>query len=289
MRKSLIRSPEENAQYRVKLENKRRQLIELKYKTAQIDSLDLLQADRSTLNVHQWTVISNLIHNFDIFHQEQTKQLSDLQKPNPFKTRFKLSSYEQLVTIYFDTTKPLIERIPDYYQLALRNRAIITQRTLASLVAINAMHSMNLTGYRPYFDKNLQHIYDVYYGVENVFQAERLREKLNSILNSDLTIFKLFLAILIFSSLTLDVSISIDNEYSHSQTLFHLQNHYTELLWRYILFRFRQEHMAIRFFSGMIQYCIHMQNFIHDLRKKMESAQNVMDILSKNIESSLKM
>ena len=285
----MIRSPEENARYREQIELKHRQLIKLKYKTAQIDTLDLLHADRSSLNVEQWSLISNLIHNFDIFSEEQTKQLLDLQKPNPFKTRFKMLLYDQFVTICFNTTKPFIERIPDYQQLTISNRLILIQRTFASLVCINAMNNMNLTGYRPYFDKNLQHIYDVYYGSENIFQSERLREKLNFIFNSDLTIFKLFLSILVFSNITSDVPISSDNEYVYSQTIFHLQNRYIDLIWRYMLFRFRHEHITIRLFSNIIQYCIHMQNFIHNLKNKMESAQNVMDVFIKNVETSLKL
>jgi hypothetical protein len=71
MRKCLVRSSEENAQYRQQIKLKRRQLIQLKYHTGQIDTLDLLHSDRSSLTNHQWSLISNLVHNYDIFYAEQ--------------------------------------------------------------------------------------------------------------------------------------------------------------------------------------------------------------------------
>jgi hypothetical protein len=70
MRRNVYTS-EEITRMQHPLEGKYRSLIEQKYKYAQLVTLDLLCADRSSLNSNQWTLISNITHIYDTLFEEQ--------------------------------------------------------------------------------------------------------------------------------------------------------------------------------------------------------------------------
>ena len=113
------------------------------------------------------------------------------------------------------------------------------------------------------------------YGSEIILENEKLRQKLDHIFHADVILVKLVLAVLAFDNVTSNLSStsqhdskSIDNQWNSSSTLLTIQNHYLDILWRYMLFRFRQEQIVIHLFSKIIYNCLHVQTFSSHVAKE---------------------
>jgi len=132
-------APPDYAGNRQRVEDKLRVLVEQKYKRAQLVSLDLLNVDRSSLNVTQWCLISNITHSYDaLFEKHKQKivpfRLCDEQKP--IKLRLKISNYQQLVATYFTFIVPFLEHIPDYQSLELSDRLRLIHHNMIKLTLV---------------------------------------------------------------------------------------------------------------------------------------------------------
>jgi len=200
-----IHTSEEITRKQNDLEEKRRSLIEQKYKYAQLITLDLLRADRSSLSTNQWNLISNITHIYDIFFEENKQKISHLyifDEQRPIKMRLKISNYQQLAATYFTFIVPFLERIPDYQLLELSDRLTLIHHNMVTLTAIQSHHMASITGFISHFDKDYGPIINMIYGSELICGKERLREMMDTIFYADSFLVKLLLVILAFSNVT---------------------------------------------------------------------------------------
>jgi hypothetical protein len=292
-----IHTSEEITRKQNDLEEKRRSLIEQKYKQAQLITLDLLRADRSSLSTNQWNLISNITHIYDIFFEENKQKISHLyifDEQRPIKMRLKISNYQQLAATYFTFIVPFLERIPDYQLLELSDRLTLIHHNMVTLTAIHGHHMTSITGFISNFDKNYGPIVNMIYGNELISENERLRQRNDSIFHTDLFLVKLLLVILAFSNVTPCLSFtsqiipkSMNEEMMFSKRLFQIQNDYVDIMWRYMLFRYRDEKVVIRLYFNIVYNCLHLQNFFHQVAERNDLHKHMYDKLVEQIETKL--
>jgi len=280
-----------------RLEEKHRPLIEQKYTRAQFDTLGLLHADRSSLNTDQWGVISNIVHIYDTLFEEQRQKIFHLHinhEQKPIKIRLKIANYHELVGTYFEFIGPFLEHFPDYQSLELSDRSTLIHHNMVTLTGIHSHYIASTTGFIPYLDKNYTSIIEIIYGNEIVFNIERLRQRCDAIFHTDLVLVKLVLVILAFSNYTSCLSFpssnifkSMNNEMIFAKKLLTIQNQYIDILWRYMLFRFRHEELVIYLYSKIIYNCLHVQNFTRQVVEENDLHKNIYENMIEEIERKL--
>jgi hypothetical protein len=285
------------ARKRQQLDDKRRLLVEEKYKRAQLVSLDLLNADRSSLNVNQWGLISNITHIYDVLFEEHKQKLIHFQmqdEQKPVKLRLKISKYQQLAATYIAFIVPFLERIPDYQSLEQSNRLTLIHNNLVTLTSFHGHYMMSVTGFTPYFNRNYAPIVNMIYGNEVVVGNEKLRQRCDSIFHTDLFLAKLVLVMFTFSNITPCLSFtlyptskSMSDEVMFSKTLFQIQNTYVDVLWRYMLFRFRDENLVVRLYASIVCYCLHVQKLSYQVAEQNDLHKDMMEKLTEQVETEL--
>jgi hypothetical protein len=288
---------EEFTQNQQRLEDKRRSLVKQKYKCAQLVTLDLLRADCSSLNTNQWSVISNITHSYDTLFDEQKQTIHRLHMfdvTKPIKMRLKISNYQKLVATYFTFIPNFLERIPDYQSLKLSDRLTLIHQNMITLTGIHSHYMASTTGFIPYFHKNYAVIMNMIYGSEIVSENERLRQRMDTIFHADLILIKLVLVIFAFSNVTPYLSFttemiskSMKDEMMFSKKLFAVQNDYVDILWRYMLFRFRHEKIVVRLYSNIVYNCLHVQNFSRQVAERNDLHKNIFDNLIQEFDTKL--
>jgi hypothetical protein len=276
-----------------RFEEKKRCLVKQKYKQAQLSTLDLLAADRSSLNSQQWGIISNVIHVYDTLFEEQKQKLLHLRinrERKPVKIRFKMANYQELASTYFEFIVPFLENIRDYQLLDLSDRSVLIHHNMITLTGIHSHYSSSTTGFIPYLDQVYAPLIQIVYGNEIIVNNERLRLRLDSIFHTDLILVKLLLVILAFSNYTSCLSSTspiINDEINFAQKLFTIQNSYVDILWRYMLFRFRSENLVMHLYSKIIYNCLHVQNFSHQVAEENNLHKDMYENFIEEIEAKL--
>jgi len=79
----------------------------------------------------------------------------------------------------------------------------------------------------------------------------------------------------------------MNEEMMFSKRLFEVQNNYIDVLWRYMLFRFRHEEVVVRLYSNIVYNCLHIQNFLRQLAEQNDLHKNIFNNLIEEIETKL--
>jgi hypothetical protein len=240
---------------------------------------------------------TNVTNIYDTLFEEHKLKISQFHthaQQQPIKIRLKIVNYQQLVSIYFTFIVPFLERIPDYQSLDLANRLTLVHHNTATLTGIHSHYINSTTKYIPYYDKNYAPVVNMLYKTEIVVETEKLRQKLDAVFHSDTVLVKLFLVIGAFSNVASCLSPtsqtiikSDDDEVMFSKTLLRIQNTYVDVLWRYMLFRFRHEELVARLFTKIVCNCLHVQKFSHDIAEENDLHKDMCDTLVEEIESKL--
>jgi hypothetical protein len=297
MQRKLVYISEEYARNKQQWIDKYDILVKQKYKCARLVPLDLLRADRSTLTVNQWSILSNVTHIYDTLFEEHKQKISHLHiqvQQQPIKTRFKIANYQQLVSTYFTFIVPFLEHIPDYQSLDLFDRQTLVHHNMITLTGIHSHYMASTTQFIPYLDKNYAPTMNMLYGNELVDANEKLRQNLDAIFHTDSVLVKLFLVIGAFSNITPCLSPtsqttikSDDDEVMFSRILLRIQNSYVDVLWRYMLFRFRHEELVELLFAKIVYNCLHVQKFTSDIAEENDLHEDMCNTIVEEIESKL--
>ena len=216
--------------------------------------MNLLRADQSTLTVDQWNLLVNLSHCYDdhtglSFGEQYMSEQHNL----PPKLRFKISSILELFQLVLDTTQSLYKNNEDFLSLSTNDRSILLHGTLLRTASISSnfiAYKIQLLNEPAYFDA-IQVISPA--GLVSV--VRRLSQRLNF----DMTVMKLFLAILSFSTFRYTIyPNSSSANFSNIQQILGIQDRYIEVTWRYLLYKYDHE-QAVKYLSDFIR-CIFIVN-----------------------------
>jgi hypothetical protein len=124
----------------------------------------------------------------------------------------------------------------------------------------------------------------MHYGHKLIFQIKRLRQRIDTIFHADLILVKLVLAIFAFSNVTPCLSFTTDmisksmkDEMMFSKKLFAVQNDYVDILWRYMLFRFRHEKIVVRLYSNIVYNYLLLQDISHQVVEVSDLHKNIFE------------
>lgn len=183
--------------------------------------LDLLYKDRSLLSVEQWSLLSNVIHCYDIHSPIQEIQLSMAAYPTvPPKSRLKIAANNLMITmnLFFSSVWSFVEAVPHYGTLSLSVRQNLMRRNVHQMGALSGAHVCQEGRFHD--DPTNQSVGLAEYGFSQMaLLLEAIRLGI-----SDRTISRLFLLVMCFSTASDIVQLNIDNTLSWTgKFLFHQQ------------------------------------------------------------------
>lgn len=204
--------------------------------------INLLQADVSTLTDGQWTLLSNLLHIFD--ESPMMARSKDIITMN-ISTVPIAAEYQKHVQLFsasaYEAAGTYLRLNADIGRLPFDERAVILRSAadnvtcLGAAYAINHMHLFDL---QPFY-KQVETIYGV--------SAITLYIWANRLIYSDLTEFKLALALFAVSENTNSFSSHASARFTGSLACFRLQNQYAELTWKYLTYKYGWRDAVTRF------------------------------------------
>ncbi|CAF0866238.1 unnamed protein product [Adineta steineri] len=215
----------------------------------QLSVLNSLKPDHSLLTTSQWTLISNLYNSFD------ESQLSLLGK-SLVDTHNSLQpmnvTYQKLVENYllslYETTGRYLRLNDDICKLSFTERSIVLRNAADNVPCMACafiIHHFDLFSLDSFL-KTLTLIYG--------HRPVSLSVWAMKFIISDIVIFKLALSLFALSKVAYIYSSDISIDSPNSSTLFHIQNKYAEVTWKYLNYRYGW-YEAVKHFQSVI-YCL---------------------------------
>ncbi|UJR32854.1 hypothetical protein I4U23_020316 [Adineta vaga] len=254
--------------------NNTKQLI-VKQFSPQLQTLDLLNYDRSSLSHLEWTLLSNVIHAYDKFESSSTisntiKYLNNL----PSELLFDVSHTHNLFTIYYTTAQSFLASSPDYKILTTHEQCSLLKRNLNGLFIFCA--EIVCRDLRMLENPLWLNMLTYTLGSDMI----RRKQHLNSRLEQDNTLIKLMLIIIAFSSncYMLDEQQSLFNDHLLRGTfrLFGSQNVFVEILWKYMIYRYGYRD-AVRRFAALVKQTLDLISLVVNMYKSDKIHQYFVD------------
>ncbi|CAF1218385.1 unnamed protein product [Rotaria sordida] len=247
----------------------------------QFPTLNLLQADQSTLNIDQWNLISNLSHCYDEYSGlSMGERIMREQNALPLKLRLKSASLIEFTRIALDGLRLLYEKNQDFVSLSVYDRSILLQSTLkhTGCLATNfLLYKVGAMDYPMYYD-TIQKIANS--------SVVPIAKRLSTQLDFDMIIKKLLLAIVSFSTINLIGYTNISSiNLSNIKQILHIQDIYIELLWRYLLYKYNFE-QTVKYFSDILR-CLFTANEIMFTIEEVQWYKDQTDSLVQQTEQTL--
>jgi hypothetical protein len=251
----------------------------------QLPTLNLLQADRSSLVHFDWTLLSNVVHAFDNFIPiEETKQTIAHLSICPLGVPLDMSQVLSMFTNFYTSAESFIGCTADFQVLTVGEKCSLYQRNLHGVLNLCATLILRLSGM---FDSSTnEHIIMGVYGYDIFQQTKRIALQLDC----DLIIIKLTLFILAFSSNCYMVD---EHENMHHDSLLHgtfrlfgSQNVYVEILWKYMTYRYDYYDASLRF-ARLIKHVLDLLYISGNAHRNNELHQSFVDEITVLTEQSL--
>jgi len=213
-----------------------------------LPTLNILQSDQSTLTVDQWNLISNLSHCYDEHSGLAIAERFMREQDNlPIKLRLKSAAMLELYQIMLQDIQSLYRTNQHFLSLPTNDRSTLLHTTMTYTSALSSNFLLCILGLfrRPtYYD-----ILAIITHPSAVLPVKRLANHLDF----DIIIMKLFLAILSFSTIGYTFySNTPPINLSNIKQILEIQDTYTELLWRYLVYKFNYER-AVIYISDLIR------------------------------------
>ncbi|CAF1385857.1 unnamed protein product [Adineta steineri] len=223
--------------------------IEPRYQSEKLSILNSLKPNHSLLTTSQWTLLSNLYNTFD------ESQLSLLGKTlvdthnslQPMNVTYQKLVENFLLSLY-ETAGRYLRLNDDICKLSFTERSIVLRNAADSVPCMACafiIHHYDLFSLDSFFK-----ILTTIYGKGPV----SLSVWTMKFIISDIVIFKLALSLFALSKVAYVYSPDISIDSPNSSTLFHIQNKYAEVTWKYLNFRY-----------GWYEAVKHFHNIIHCL------------------------
>ncbi|CAF1031482.1 unnamed protein product [Adineta steineri] len=234
--------------------------IEPRYQSEKLSILNSLKPDHSLLTSSQWTLLSNLYNSFD------ESQLSLLGKSlvnthnclQPVNVTFERLVENYVLSIY-EATGRYLRLNDDICKLSFTGRSILLRNAadnISCMASIFIIHHFDLFS----LDSFLK-IMTTMFGNRGISLALLTMK----FINPDIVIFKLALSLFALSNTTYLYSPNISIDSTSSSTLFHIQNKYAEVIWKYLNYRYgwyeavKNFHNIIHWLMALTVYMDHIQ------------------------------
>ena len=238
--------------------------------SVKIRTLNLLQADQSTLSVDQWNHLSNLVHCFDEYSGfAMVQQFIDGQSSLPPKFRFKHQSVNTFFTLMMSNVQLMVEKNRDFVSLTLDDRITLLRSTVEYTTNIGAAFLLR--------EGQLLDRPDFFRSTELIFRpsAVALTKRLIDHLDPDMMFLKIMISIVAF--FTSNYTMYPSTPFTHlkdMKAVLRIQDAYTELVWRYLLYKHSYRD-AVLCFSNLIRCLL----LVNDSVVEAHDAPEVTDII----------
>jgi hypothetical protein len=243
--------------------------------------LNLVQSDQSILTLEQWNLLSNLTHCYDEYSRFSLAQRF-LQEQNQLlpKMRFKLAPVAEFFPSFVGVSELLYEKNADFVTLCSHDRSILLHNTMEYV-----------TGLSTCFITRHAHLLEdptLYRSIEVLYGSGPVRTSSVAIaqLDFDSTFFKLVLAALTFSTYNYTCYTNMAPvNLKNIKTVLRIHDMYTELIWRYLLYKFGHE-QAVIYLSKLVR-CLFL---VHNAILEMDDCKpytDMIDSLVKRTEETL--
>ncbi|CAF1495087.1 unnamed protein product [Adineta ricciae] len=285
MSPDFIRKEDLHEKLRSRKRRKQKLLAQDSITLSQPWSLNLLSNDQSTLTSTNWQLLSNVVHAFDTYQcisiaKDIVKVASDTYPPSTARAL-------DLMTIIHTSLQSFIECIADFRIMTTEEQCSLFQRNMQGLLAFYSILLFREAGI--FHNQTSENTLVPLYGYNNVQRTKYL----SSLFDYDLTLVKLALTALAFSSNCYMTSIEQMGSYRDcflygTFRLFGSQNAYAELLWRYMLYKYEFS-QAVRRFDALIKASVDSLTLSSSIYESNRIHQNFVDELALQIEFSLQL
>ena len=277
-------------------------------RTTTIQTLDLLEQNRSALTANDWTLLSNVLHAYDSkCPLKNIREQMEIQAKYPSKMRLKMVSanYMNLISHFYSTIVRFVEDIIHFSDLPPRDRLGLLHRNMASLGTFHGLFIVR--------ELNLDQNYEYNYCATETYGpniSQRI-SRIASMLDQDGTLIKLLMAVLCFSTchnyflpddrqsnskrkqmqfvsqlnydgdqslLFLEDLTSESNALSNTTNLLTIQSLYAEILFKYMVFRYGYEEASTRF-ATLIRVVLELNKCLAAIREVQPYQAMIQEIL----------
>ena len=240
-------------------------------------------SSRLTLNAGQWDLLSNLIGCFDKYVDDsRIKQFVKEQNNLPVKIRYKFSTTKD----FFTSTKAQVQLVSETnpYALSLcsRDRSLLLQKTVKHVTGLGGMFVL-----RKYQLFNHASFYN---SAEMIFRpnAAAFTRRVINQLDSDEVFIKLVMAILSFSTFNYTIyEQSSSGNFVDLKFILFIQDVYTEITWRYLIYRYNYDE-AVQRFCNVIRCLFLVNNAIVEAQDSQPFTDMIETVIKQTEKISMK-
>jgi hypothetical protein len=245
-----------------------------------LPTLNLLRSDNSTLTSSQWTLLSNLIHSYD-----ESKLVSIAQQfinennVVQYLGTIDLTLPIEFFTTVYETSGAYLHSNGDLCTLSSDDRFTFLSSAAETVTCLGAVFSWSrsqLYNHKPFIDACIQ-----IYGETSVIMIEHVLK----FLDPDIVIAKLALSLFVFSNYISIFSSNLPTQSLNTLAIFHIQNTYAEITWKYLVYRYGHC-QSIRRFMNLIQ-CLLAATDITYTAHSIEQHVNDIELLIEQTELAL--
>ncbi|CAF0974893.1 unnamed protein product [Adineta steineri] len=224
--------------------------VEPRYQSEKFSILNSLKPDHSLLTTSQWTLLSNLYNSYDESQLSLlAKSLVDIHNSlQPINVTYQRLVENYLLAVY-ETTGKYVHLNGDICKLSFTDRSIVLRNAadnISCMVGAFTMHHFGLFS----LDSFLKIITAIYGN-----RAISLTLWTMKFINPDIIIFKLALSLFILSKTTYIYSPDISIDSTNSSTIFHIQNKYAEVIWKYLNYRYGW-YEAVKHYHSIVHWLV---------------------------------
>ena len=222
--------------------------------------MNLLQADNSTLTTNDWTLLTNLIHNYNEGNMSGICQRW-IDENRDFHRTYQLDQAltNEFFQLLYQTTEMCLRSNGDICALPFDDRSISLRPSADSVTCFGGPFLM--------YQYQLNISSSFLTMLRNIYGENNLALTLNSLRYVDLdqVLLKMVPLLLVFSSHTSIFRPGTSFDHTNSRAMFHIQNRYVEVAWKYLLYRYDSREAIqkflrlVRFVCSIIELMAHLQ------------------------------
>jgi hypothetical protein len=240
-----------------------------------------LQLDQSSLTLHQSNLLSNLVHCFDEYSgYSSIEHFIRDQNALPVKLRFRHPSVSDYFASIMTKVQLVFEKNRDFLSLSSHDHAILLRSTVEYTTSVGGMFTLR--------QHQLFEYPAFYHSAEMIFRptAAAFTRRVIDQLDPDDTFIKLILAALAFSTSNYTVyTISNLDNLTNLKAILNVQDMYTELTWRYLLYKYGHHQAVIRF-SDLIR-CLFLAKYAIAEAHESKQFTEIIDSVIEQTEEKL--
>jgi hypothetical protein len=202
------------------------------------------------------------------------------QKILPLKLRYKIGPVGEFITSNMSRVQQIFEKNLDYRSLCSYDRSILLRNTVRHTGCIGGtfiLHQAHLLD-DPIFYKSSE----IIFGSDVMLTIKPITDTYDS----DIIFVKLILIIIAFSTTNYTIYTNTTPiNLIDIKTIIHIQDTYTELTWRYLLYKYSHE-QAVKRFCNLIR-CLFNVNFTIVTVDRIQEYTNMIDTIVEQTEELL--